>query len=278
MGEDLYRPVIKEGHHLVKSKSNPNRVRGQSRDSENKNPDIIEWEPVEERETREELLLEIEKDLQESELQKQRNISAGLEVTDSFLRLMSENPEAIRDAYSLAKTAIHFVANEGKKLAGGSKKLLRKLRKSKLIGVKGVSQYSTDISKRNQVENTCTELYDGVMKDEKLEDMSIEDARALVIDTLGHYINMRKNIDRLSKAKINDSKVTVLDMNQVITLMDAIIIRYPALMDEETSDSILNILSSNANLEENRKFKEVLRINDNYSCNTCETLNYNEQT
>lgn len=267
MGEDLYRPVIKEGHHLVKSKSNPNRVRGQSRDSENKNPDIIEWEPVEERETREELLLKIEKDLQESELQKQRNISAGIEASTIFLRLMSENPEAIRDAYSFAKTAIHSVANEGKKLAKGSKKLLRKIRKSKLIDAKGVSQLSTDISKRNQIEDTCTELYDGIVKDEELEDMSIEDARALVIDTLGHYINMRKNIDRLSKAKINDSRVTVLDMNQVISLMDAILIRYPALMDEETSDSILNILSSNGNLEENRKFKEALRINDNYSTN-----------
>ena len=47
MSEKLYRPIIKEGDHLVRSSKNPERVRGQSRDSNNKNPDIIEWEEVE---------------------------------------------------------------------------------------------------------------------------------------------------------------------------------------------------------------------------------------
>lgn len=47
MGEKLYRPIIKDGDHLVRSSKNPDRVRGQSRDSENKNPDIVEWEEVE---------------------------------------------------------------------------------------------------------------------------------------------------------------------------------------------------------------------------------------
>lgn len=47
MGEKLYRPIIKDGDHLVRSSKNPNRVRGQSRDSDNKNPDIVEWEEVE---------------------------------------------------------------------------------------------------------------------------------------------------------------------------------------------------------------------------------------
>ncbi|MBR3646572.1 MAG: hypothetical protein IKN54_09140 [Lachnospiraceae bacterium] len=38
---------MKDGDHLVHSTKNPERVRGQSRDAENKNPDLIEWEPVE---------------------------------------------------------------------------------------------------------------------------------------------------------------------------------------------------------------------------------------
>lgn len=46
MGEKLYRPIIKDGDHLVRSSKNPDRVRGQSRDSDNKNPDIVEWEEV----------------------------------------------------------------------------------------------------------------------------------------------------------------------------------------------------------------------------------------
>ena len=47
MGEKLYRPILKDGDHLVQSTKNPDRVRGQSHDANNKNPDLIEWEPVE---------------------------------------------------------------------------------------------------------------------------------------------------------------------------------------------------------------------------------------
>ena len=47
MGEKLYRPILKDGDRLVQSTKNPDRVRGQSRDANNKNPDLIEWEPVE---------------------------------------------------------------------------------------------------------------------------------------------------------------------------------------------------------------------------------------
>lgn len=47
MREKLYRPIIKDGDHLVKSKENEGRVRGVSQDANNKTTDIIEWEEVE---------------------------------------------------------------------------------------------------------------------------------------------------------------------------------------------------------------------------------------
>ena len=40
MGEILYRPVIKDDEHLLHSKSNPDNVKGLTRDSDNKNPNI----------------------------------------------------------------------------------------------------------------------------------------------------------------------------------------------------------------------------------------------
>jgi hypothetical protein len=46
MGEKLYRVKLKSGHHLVSSKGNPELKRGTSRDSNNKNPDIPEFEEV----------------------------------------------------------------------------------------------------------------------------------------------------------------------------------------------------------------------------------------
>ena len=47
MGEKLYRPILKEGDHLVRSKDNEDRVRGVSQDENNKTTDIVEWEEVE---------------------------------------------------------------------------------------------------------------------------------------------------------------------------------------------------------------------------------------
>ena len=44
MGEKVYKPIVKDGDHLIRSKDNPDRVRGLTRDENNHNPDIIEWE------------------------------------------------------------------------------------------------------------------------------------------------------------------------------------------------------------------------------------------
>lgn len=44
MGDKVYKPIVKEGDHLIRSKDNPDRVRGLTRDENNQNPDIIEWE------------------------------------------------------------------------------------------------------------------------------------------------------------------------------------------------------------------------------------------
>ena len=44
MGEKVYKPIVKDGDHLIRSKDNPDRVRGLTRDKNNQNPDLIEWE------------------------------------------------------------------------------------------------------------------------------------------------------------------------------------------------------------------------------------------
>lgn len=47
MGEKYYKPKLKPGEQLLRSKDNPDTFRGLSRDSNNKNPGIPEWEEVE---------------------------------------------------------------------------------------------------------------------------------------------------------------------------------------------------------------------------------------
>ena len=107
-------------------------------------------------------------------------------------------------------------------------------------------------------------MYDGIVDvdNTEREEMSIEEARSLVIDILANYISMKRNIDRLSKAKINEINMPQLDMNQVLSYMDTIVEKYPALMDKQTSISVLDILNSNNNRAENKKILEVLKIED----------------
>lgn len=37
MGEKVYKPIVKDGDHLIRSKDNPDRVRGLIRDENNQN-------------------------------------------------------------------------------------------------------------------------------------------------------------------------------------------------------------------------------------------------
>ena len=44
MGEKVYKPILDKDQHLVRSKTDPNRYRGLTRDGNNHNPGINEWE------------------------------------------------------------------------------------------------------------------------------------------------------------------------------------------------------------------------------------------
>ena len=44
MGKKVFMPIVKDGDHLIRFRVNPERVRGLTRDENNQNPDIIEWE------------------------------------------------------------------------------------------------------------------------------------------------------------------------------------------------------------------------------------------
>ena len=140
MSEKLYRPIIKEGDHLVRSSKNPERVRGQSRDSNNKNPDIIEWEEVEVEKSpsREELEYELQKSIYEEkcakhEMTKQTwdNISAGVGLVSDALVFLSENPEVAVSLVKHGKKVINTISNAAGKAKNGIKTVFSRKKKTK---------------------------------------------------------------------------------------------------------------------------------------------------
>jgi len=44
MVEKIYKPIVKDGDSLIRSKDNPDCVRGLTKDKNNQNPNIIKWE------------------------------------------------------------------------------------------------------------------------------------------------------------------------------------------------------------------------------------------
>lgn len=51
-----------------------------------------------------------------------------------------------------------------------------------------------------------------------------------------------------------------LDVNQVTLDLNLLIEKYPALMDDKTSSSVLSLLRLNTDKVENDKIKEILKI------------------
>ena len=51
-----------------------------------------------------------------------------------------------------------------------------------------------------------------------------------------------------------------LDVGEVIAQLDSLIKKYPALMDDSTTENIAALLKMNSDIQENKKIKEVLKI------------------
>ena len=97
MSEQHYRPIIKDGDHLVQSKKNSNRVIGQTRNAENKNPDIIEWEEVEDTDYEYELA-KMAHEERMAEVQSRQStadaITSVLNLINTTVTFLAENPES----------------------------------------------------------------------------------------------------------------------------------------------------------------------------------------
>ena len=92
------------------------------------------------------------------------------------------------------------------------------------------------------------------------ENISVEEARELILGILMDYISMKKKLNRLTNANIDNIKRQELDVGEVIAQLDSLIKKYPALMDDSTTENIAALLRMNSDIQENKKIKEVLKI------------------
>lgn len=261
MGEILYRPINDEGErHLVQSRENPDRVIGQTRDKDNKNPDIIEWEPVEVPNYKYELE-KLAHDERMAEIQARQSVTDTVtsifNLIDTVVTFVGEHPEFVATIVSAGKKAKQGIANVKSKLGTDNLDEKKKTKES----VKKV------VHKPKKNDNQIVEKARNVIIEEapetsqvEQENMSLEEARELILEILLNYISMKKKLNRLSNANIQNVESPKLNVDDVIVQLDSLIKRYPALMDENTTEDIIALLKMNAGLQENAKIKDTLRI------------------
>lgn len=260
MSEKHYKPIIKDGDHLVQSKKKSNRVIGQTRDAENKNPDIIEWEEVEdvdygyelERMAHEERMAEVQKSQSTAEA-----ITSVLNLIDTTVAFLAENPEVLKatadlgrkakDGISSAKNKLVLAIHDGKQKK--NKKTIKETVPEPQIMDTVISEISTEI---------VTDDKD--MSQIERENISVEEARELILGILMDYISMKKKLNRLSNANIDNIKRQELDVSDVIAQLESLIKEYPALMDDSTTENIMALLRMNSDKQENEIIKVVLKI------------------
>lgn len=261
MSEKHYRPIIKDGDHLVQSKKNSNRVIGQTRDAENKNPDIIEWEEVEdvdyeyelERMAHEERMAEVRSSQSTADA-----ITSVLNLINTTVTFLAENPEVLKAAVDLGRKAKDGISSAKSKLVlavrdGKQKKSKKAIKETvpehQIMDTVAASQASTEIVPD-----------DMDMSQIERENISVEEARELILGILMDYISMKKKLNRLSNANIEHIKKQELDMCDVVAQLDSLIKEYPALMDDSITENIMALLRMNSDKQENEVIKEVLKI------------------
>ena len=261
IGEILYRPINDENErHLVQSRKNSGRVRGQTRDKDNKNPDIIEWEPVEVPDYE----CELEKlvhDERIAEIQARHSatdtVTSILNLIDTVVTFVGEHPEVVAATVKAGKKTKQRIVNVKNKLVtmvndrrGKTKEPVKKVtHKPK------TSDTQIAVGARNEVIKKVSETSQA-----EQENMSVKEARELILEILLDYISMKKKLNRLSNATIKNVERQELSVDDVIAQLNSLIKEYPTLMDESTTENISALLKMNAGLQENAKIKEALRI------------------
>lgn len=213
---------------------------------------LEESESKESREYLERKLMILAQEEKQAEIEERQStfdtINNVMDTINNVLKFIDEHPEIIEGAIRASKKA-KVIATKGRDkfiaLVHREKQELPNLEVSNISEKNIVDTSEKCISENNY---------------QKKERISLEEARELAIGILLDYISMKKKIDRLSNADFDRAEMPKLNVNQVTLELNLLIEKYPALMDDKTSSSVLSLLRLNTDKVENDKIKEILKI------------------
>ena len=197
MGEKVYKPILKDGDHLVHSKSNPQRVRGLTRDENNQNPDINEWEEID------------VDDLLSNNSYSFPPEEDHMQLTPEQEQLAQQVGEALGTAIATATIILfqkviipHIRSNvwPWMKQKGQSLKKMISPKKSKKLA----SASKCDIKKEPSSDKSLTEVSSQIDKafEELYFEMDEQEANEHIMKLIYHMLGMANEIRIISNSKI----------------------------------------------------------------------------
>lgn len=191
MGEKVYRPILKEGDHLVRSKDNEGRVRGVSQDENNKTTDIVEWEEVEIGEPQYEYPIEqYEQERVELTLEQQQ-LAQAIAAVAIYVMVQLHEHVVSPWWYSKAKPWIKGRWGDAKNFVSG------KTKAQAIIEKKEKSETGIQLSSDTQID----EMLDAEFESVQLN-MTPDEAKEHMMKLIYHMLGTAYEIKILSNARI----------------------------------------------------------------------------
>lgn len=196
MEHKLYKPILQDGDHLVKSKQNESRVRGVSQDANNKTTDIIEWEEV----NIEELSYSYEiKPVELTPEQQQFAKMIGEAISEAIVYGVGELNEHVIQPWwkNNAKPWINGKMSDVKQLFSGKTKVSELLEKRKQEFRK--TSILDDVEFNDEIDVIINQAFDSIKFD-----MSTEEVKKHIMNLIYHMLGIAHEIKILSNSRIAD--------------------------------------------------------------------------
>lgn len=215
-----------------------------------------DFELIEDSDDSEDRLIEYDSEEQCMRAAQEEDFYRALEsvsaIVDATVTFLEDHPEVAVKIVDGVVTFGHYVAGQFKAIRTKLKSKPKRAKKS----VKPKREFFT-IKATTLLNAQAEKIPDKSVKAKQGQQstMTVEQARNEVLNILGHYIEMKKGLQRLSNANVIDPQKIGFDA--VIAQLEGIVQNYPTLMDATTEASILGI---NLDELESKKVKESLLV------------------
>lgn len=193
----------------------------------------------------------------EEELARLQKEQSGVDLANNVLFLannilvfLNEHPEVAVKIVEGSKKAVSTIKEQTNKMLSsikGSSKKKQKKTPNKLQPA------------RSSAIRDAKEIHSSERMDDYREEMTIEQAQNEYIEFFKDFLRMKKRAERLANAHIVDADVQKFDLDKTLLLMNSLVVKYPALLDEKTQFQVIEMLKA-SNTSENHAILSVLNI------------------